>query len=152
MKLLRWAVLLAAIWALPAVADQPPAVDDIRHLLHATFDRPDAELVIEPVVVEGDHAIAGWTQGDMGGRALLRRAHGRWRVVLCAGDALREMPTLSQAGVPQAPAASLVRALAAAESGLDPARLAQLASFEGIMMIEADDPHHGRAGSSRSGG
>ena len=39
--------------------------------MHGTFDRPDAKLTVAPVVVAGGHAVAGWTQGDMGGPQLL---------------------------------------------------------------------------------
>ena len=44
--------------------------------------------MVDPVVVEGDHAIAGWVQGDMGGRAHLRRKGHDWQLVLCSGDPL----------------------------------------------------------------
>ena len=53
--------------------------------LMATFDRPDARLKVEPVIVDGDVAIAGWAQDGRGGRALLRRVSGHWKIILCAG-------------------------------------------------------------------
>jgi hypothetical protein len=38
------------------------------------FDKPNETLSVGPVVVSGNHAVADWAQGDMGGRALLRRS------------------------------------------------------------------------------
>ena len=49
------------------------AADAIVALLRHSFDRPDAPLAVEPVVVNGDDAVAGWSQGGTGSRALLRR-------------------------------------------------------------------------------
>ena len=36
--------------------------DAIRELLMTSFDRPEARLAVDPVVVANDHAIADWTQ------------------------------------------------------------------------------------------
>jgi hypothetical protein len=54
------------------VLAQTPDEGAISNLLHATFDRPEAQLTIAPIVVVGNNAVAGWVQGEMGGRALLR--------------------------------------------------------------------------------
>ncbi|MBX3568710.1 MAG: copper uptake system-associated protein [Rhizobiaceae bacterium] len=40
----------------------------IKHLMMATFDKPDSRLSVEPVMVSRDLAVAGWSQGEMGGR------------------------------------------------------------------------------------
>jgi hypothetical protein len=82
---------LAVLTASVATGLAEPAGADataISQLLHGTFDRPNESLSVGPVVVSGDHAIADWSQGDMGGRALLRRKQGGWVVTLCAGDAI----------------------------------------------------------------
>ncbi len=117
-SLLRVAALAAML--LPAAARADDA-GDIRHLMAATFDRPEAPLLVDPVTVHGDLAIAGWVQGDMGGRALLRKEEGTWELSLCAGDALREAAGLEQLGLPAGEAAALADAVVAAEAGVDPA-------------------------------
>ena len=94
----------------------------ISQLLHGTFDKPNESLSIGPVVVSGGHAIAGWTQGEMGGRALLRRKQDGWVVTFCAGDAMKSSEALKTAGVPQPEAIQLARDLAVAECGLLPNR------------------------------
>ena len=118
---------------------------EIRGVISTQFDKPDRPVVIDPVVVEGDDAIAGWTQGERGGRALLRRSEGKWRVVLCGGDALKGAEALAQTGIAAAPAAALAGKLAAAEKQLPPERLALFATFEGLMPMtsEGGDPHAG---------
>ncbi|WP_247485483.1 copper uptake system-associated protein [Bradyrhizobium sp. 193] len=90
--------------------------DAIRHLLHGTFDKPDAQLVVEPIVVASDYAIAAWTQDDIGGGALLRRKGGEWAILLCSGDALKSADTLLKAGVPQSAAVALENDLAISRS------------------------------------
>lgn len=147
------ALLLSLVCPAVLQAGEPPASvpariqaeQVIRHLLMRTFDRPDSRLSVDPVVVRGDHAVAGWTQGDRGGRALLARdtAADRWHVVLCAGDGLRDAAMLQAFGVPAEPARALARAVAAAEETLPAGRRAQLGTFEGVVRLGPDGhpPH-----------
>ena len=117
----------------------------IRAVMKGTWEKPKAPLRVEPIAVVGDHAIAGWVQGDMGGRALLRRKAGAWTVVLCSGDALKSADELKKAAVPADQAATLAKSLADAESRLDPALLVQFAKFEGLVMMDQSGhhpPHH----------
>jgi hypothetical protein len=123
-----------------AMASDP---DAIRSVMMKTWDKPDARLVVDPVVVSGDHAIAGWSQGDMGGRALLRRKGHVWDVVLCAGDDLKKTDVLTKVGLPTAAASALSADLAKAEATLPSARLALFSKFEGLVMISGDGGHHG---------
>lgn len=67
------ALLLAAM---PVAAMAEDDAGAIRHVMMATFDKPEAPLTVDPVTVRGDLTVAGWAQGDMGGRALLRREEG----------------------------------------------------------------------------
>jgi len=133
--------VLAILCSLIGPAFAGPDEDGVRHLLHSTFDKPDTKLVIEPVVVDADHAIAGWTQGDMGGRALLRRKGHYWQIVLCSGDQLKSTETLTLVGLPPAAAKALAGKFMKAETATDPKRLALFSRFDGIVMIGADGHH-----------
>jgi hypothetical protein len=113
----------------------------IRHLIHSTFDKPDSKVEIDPVVVVGDHALVGWTQGDLGGRALMRRKAGAWQIFLCSGDAIRSSEALQQTGIAPSDAERLARALEIAERALPPARLAQFSRFEGTVMMDTSGAH-----------
>ena len=97
--LLRCTAALMLLLAGPVFA-QTADEAAISNLLHATFDRPEVPLTIAPIVVAGDHAIAGWIQADMGGRALLRRKGEAWTLILCAGDGIKSQDTLAKAGIP----------------------------------------------------
>lgn len=148
----RWlaALMLAAV-PFAAVAEDDTGA--IRHLMMATFDKPEAPLLVDPVTVQGDLAVAGWAQGDMGGRALLRREGGSWELSLCAGDALREPSGLVQFGLSEAEAEQMAAAIVAAEATLDPALVAKFSRFEGVVTMGDDGSHSaGHAGAHGAGG
>ena len=113
----RYASALMLMFAGPVLA-QTADEAAIYKSLHASFDRPDSRLTIAPVVVSGDHAIAGWAQGGMGGQALHRKKRESWQLVLCAGDGIKSRDALTKAGVSAQDAAALERDLAAAEGKL----------------------------------
>lgn len=45
----------------------------IEHVMKSMFDKPEAPLKVAPITVHGKFAVAGWIQGDQGGRAFLKR-------------------------------------------------------------------------------
>lgn len=137
-------VLAAVIFGSPALADEKPDQDAIVHLMKATFDKPDSPLAVDPVSVEADYAVAGWTQNGMGGRALLRKKEGEWRLVLCSGASLKSAEALLKIGLPTEIADSLAGEVAAAEAPLDPQRIARLDSFDGTVVM--DEEGNGPAG------
>ena len=106
----------------------------IRAVLVAESDTPENPLSVEPVVMDGDHALASWSQGDEGGRALLAKRGGAWVLVLFAGADLRLPSFLKTHGV--SGAASLSARFNAAEDGLGADRVALHSSFEGVAMNE----------------
>jgi hypothetical protein len=57
-------------------AGQARAHGDNEHqiamVLKKQFEKPDAPLRVEPIVVEGDYSVAGWSQGARGGHAFLQ--------------------------------------------------------------------------------
>jgi copper(I)-binding protein len=124
----------------------------IAHLMMATFDKPDARLSVEPVTVRGDIAVAGWAQGEMGGRALLRRKESGWTLVLCSGDSLKQAVALQHFGLTATEAEEMASAIAEAESTLEPALVARFASFEGVVMMDAQGNHPPAHGAGHGGG
>jgi hypothetical protein len=117
--------------------------DAIRHALMATFDRPQARLRVDPIVIQGDSAVAGWIQGERGGRALLKRkTDGQgWEITMCAGDGLKDAAFLRESGLTDADAKSLAASLASAESTLGAAELARFSSFDGIVRMGPNGEH-----------
>lgn len=112
------------------------ATADITAKLKAIFETQDRPLTVEPVVSAGDWAIAGWTQGGKGGRALLKRKGEGWSIHLCSGDSLKDAAVLQKIGVPEGDAGHLAHHLAEAEASLAPETLALFASFEGTVLVE----------------
>jgi hypothetical protein len=63
---------------------QDKSTGEVRAAIKAIWDQPDTQVDVDPVSVVGNYAMAGWTQGKRGGRALLRREHDKWAVIVCA--------------------------------------------------------------------
>lgn len=107
----------------------------------AMFDRPEHRLTVDPVVIEGDIAVAGWAQGDMGGRALMRRHGDSWRIVLCSGDALRQAKALEQFGLSPQEASRMAAAVVEAEGKLAPALVEKFSRFDGVVRMDEGGNH-----------
>lgn len=103
-------------------------------VMMAQFDTPEHPLAVDPVVVEGDHALASWAQDGAGGRALLERRHGQWVIVLCGGPDLRMPAFLASHGVSGADRLSAM--FNSAEDGLGAEKVALYSSFQGVVMID----------------
>jgi hypothetical protein len=117
--------------------------EQIEHAMMATFDKPNNPLKLAPVVVQGDYAVAGWIQGDKGGRALLQKTHDHWQISVCGGDGLTQAKVLETTGMPAATAKALADAVVVAESKLSPHQRHLFGSFEGMMKVEVDQAIHG---------
>ena len=115
----------------------------IEHAMKALFDKPEAPLVVAPVTVEGDYAVAGWIQHGRGGRALLKKENGKWSIQVCGGDGLKQASALTMTGMDRALADKLARKVAAAEKNLSADQLKKFAMFEGVMRVDgsAHAPH-----------
>lgn len=118
-----------------ASVDTTGLTDDqaVVAVMMAQFDTPENPLTVDPVVVQGDHALASWAQGDKGGRALLDRRDGQWVIVLCGGPDLRMPAFLTENGVSDADRLSAM--FNAAEDGKGADKVALWSSFEGVVMI-----------------
>jgi hypothetical protein len=67
---------------------------------------------------------------------LLRREHGAWTTVLCAGDGIQSEQGLVEAGIPPGQAQALAARLATAEAKVSADRLAKMATFAGIVRMQ----------------
>lgn len=110
-----------------SVAEEKTA---IINLLQATYGGSSGELLVDPVIVRTKYAVAGWSRGGSGGRALMRKEGGAWKVVTNAGAEMRDAQFLKQAGVPEKEAKALYNALIAAERQVPEERLAMFDRYE----------------------
>lgn len=118
----------------------PSETDRISQAMKAIWDSPEAPLVVEPIVIEGDYALAGWTQLARGGRALLKSRHGQWNVHMCGGDGLNDVETLTMAGMGAEAAERLVKNTSEAEAKLPAEVTAKFSTFGDNMVV--DHNHH----------
>lgn len=120
---------------------------DIEALLKAQFDTPENPLTVAPITVQGETAIAGWSQNGMGGRAFLRKDDKGWFVELCAGQGLLLPQTLTGLGLAEAEATTLLADVTQAEALLPPETVALFDSFDGELFIGrgGKDHDHGAA-------
>lgn len=118
-----------------AAVDTTGMTDDqaIAAIMKAQFETPENPLTVEPVAIQGDHAVASWAQDGKGGRALLERRHGVWTIVLCGGEDLRLPSFLTENGVTDADALSAM--FNTAEDALGEEKVKLYSSFEGVVMI-----------------
>lgn len=114
----------------------------IEHVIKAQWETPNKPVNVEPVVIEGNYAVAGWAQGARGGRAFLRRNHNNWEVFMCGGDDLTNPTVLQQSGLSPEEANELARKLKQAEQGLSSETRKQLSIFEGVVPVDLQSHHH----------
>ena len=130
--------------------------DKITKLLMDMFNQPNNPLKINPIVVENNYAIAGWSQGDKGGRALLTNTNNKWTIQLCAGDALKDAKFLKESGVDEKIISTILKKLSVAEAKLDANTLKRFSEFKDIVYINAGHSHqvhgHGKGHGHGHGG
>lgn len=140
--IVRLCLVCLCAWAASlAQAHSPADPKAIAQAMKKLFDKPEAPLQVGPVSVEGDYAVAGWLQGQRGGRALLQKRNGQWVIVVCAGDGLTQVQTLTQTGMSSDAAHRLAQKVVQAESRLPAKTLSQFASFEGMLRVDGTAAH-----------
>ena len=133
-------------------ADGPMSVaggtdaEKIEAVLMAQFDSPEAPLTVSPITIQGEVAVAGWSQQGKGGRAFLRKDDMGWFVELCAGESLVQPATFVSMGLTRAGAESLAAAVNGAERSAGADLIGRLNAFEGTVLVgrsAADGHGHG---------
>lgn len=134
-------VAICAVMAPRAHASDGDEQQAIIGVMKGMFHKPETPLLVDPVAVEGDAAVAGWSQGEMGGRAFLRKRKGGWVIILCSGDQLKVVDTLVTAGLPKPQAEALAAKVLSAEKSQPVERLAMFSKFDGLVRVEQGDGH-----------
>jgi hypothetical protein len=101
----------------------PNSEDEIKAVISKIYDKPDHKVVTNPVAVVDKFAIADWTQGNRGGRALMKKINGQWTVAACGADGFKDVKNLQDAGIPTKTADQLIKKLTQLEKSIDPARV-----------------------------
>jgi hypothetical protein len=140
-KLFAMVICLFAALSASVVMAQTADELAITSTIKKQWEQPDKPLQVMPVVVANQYAIAGWVQGERGGRALLRRNDHGWDVFMCGGDDLTKPQVLIQSGVDAASADVLAQQLKQAEQGVSMNTRKQFSTFEGVMPVDAHQSH-----------
>ena len=117
----------------------------ITQVLKAQFEKPEAPLRVEPINVEDDFAVAGWSQGGRGGRALLQRDKNHWFISICGGSGLTQADVLQTIGMGNAAAGKLARAVVASESKLGADQRKLFDGFQGMLKVDPAETHGNHA-------
>lgn len=116
----------------PKAATEAERATDIAAIVAALRAEPGIGAAsIDPIAISGDFAIAGWTQGETGARAFLRKSGDGWRVDLWSGGSLLLPASLTSFGVPSAQAEALRNEFLAHEAALGPAYSIRFDAFPG---------------------
>jgi hypothetical protein len=141
----RWrvpfAVMLTAQLVGATRAQEANDLTAVRELLRREYDKPSEPLHLDATAIVQDSAVADWSQGELAGRAFLRRRDGKWSIALCAGDALKGVDALSKLGLPRPQAEALAGKLAEAERGLSRATLENIARFDRVVEMDSKGDH-----------
>lgn len=140
--LLAWFISLFSALACVTASAASTDADQAARAMRDIWDKPEAPLLVEPVVIEGDYALAGWVQQERGGRALLRKVHGQWRVHVCGGHGLKDADALAMAGMSPEAAGKLAAAASDAEAKLPTAHRAKFALFGQNIVVDAAHGAH----------
>lgn len=132
-------------------ATQSDAQQAIPSVLKGIFETADNRLDVAPVIASDNWAVAGWVQGQRGGRALLKRSDDGWTVYLCSGDSLKDVDALKKIGVPDDEANQIASDLAVAEGKLESRTLKLFSSFEGTVMVNGESDQHGQGHGTHKG-
>ena len=132
--------LLAVMYIENIFAETTPE-SAIEHVIKKQWDKPDNPVLVSPIVIVDNAAVAGWSQGARGGRALLKLDGGEWRVMFCGDVTLTHAAVLEQSGLTSDQAIRISKELLAAEAKISTTQINILDTFRGLMKVDAEHHH-----------
>ncbi len=111
----------------------------IHQLMAHTWHSEQQPLRFGPAVLQGDMAVADWWWQGKGGRAVLKKIAGQWKIVFCGGAGVKHPALFTGLGLTAAEATLLLQQLQQAEAQLSAAELQLLDSFGATVRL---DGHH----------
>jgi hypothetical protein len=140
----RYLLVLFLVFSGALSAESLTDEAQIQAVIGKTYDKPNNKVNTTPISVADDFAVADWTQGKRGGRALMKRIDGNWEILACGNDGLKDTKSLVKAGMSEKTASTIVKKLADLEKLEDPRRLAKFNLFgtpNDPINKNEDDPH-----------
>ena len=140
----RYLLVLFLVFSGALSAESLTDEAQIQAVIGKTYDKPNNKVNTTPISIADDFAVADWTQGKRGGRALMKRIVGNWEILACGNDGLKDTKSLVKAGMSEKTASTIVKKLADLEKLEDPRRLAKFNLFgtpNDPINKNEDDPH-----------
>jgi hypothetical protein len=140
----RYLLVLFLVFSGALSAESLTDEAQIQAVIGKTYDKPNNKVNTTPISVADDFAVADWTQGKRGGRALMKRIDGNWEILACGNDGLKDTKSLVKAGMSEKTASAIVKKLSDLEKLEDPRRLAKFNLFgtpNDPINKNEDDPH-----------
>ena len=140
----RYLLVLFLVFSGALSAESLTDEAQIQAVIGKTYDKPNNKVNTTPISIADDFAVADWTQGKRGGRALMKRIDGNWEILACGNDGLKDTKSLVKAGMSEKTASTIVKKLADLEKLEDPKRLAKFNLFgtpNDPINKNEDDPH-----------
>ncbi len=140
----RYLLVLFLVFSGALSAESLTDEAQIQAVIGKTYDKPNNKVNTTPISIADDFAVADWTQGKRGGRALMKRINGNWEILACGNDGLKDTKSLVKAGMSEKTASIIVKKLADLEKLEDPRRLAKFNLFgtpNDPINKNEDDPH-----------
>jgi hypothetical protein len=140
----RYLLVLFLVFSGALSAESLTDEAQIQAVIGKTYDKPNNKVNTTPISIADDFAVADWTQGKRGGRALMKRINGNWEILACGNDGLKDTKSLVKAGMSEKTASTIVKKLADLEKLEDPRRLAKFNLFgtpNDPINKNEDDPH-----------
>jgi hypothetical protein len=106
-RFLVMAIGLAQLFFFAPVSAHEKDEHQIAAVMKQLFEKPGAPLTVAPVSVEGNYAVAGWSQGGRGGRAFLQKEKDQWAITVCGGSGLTQASEMQLIGMKADAAARL---------------------------------------------
>jgi hypothetical protein len=125
----RYLLVLFLVFSGALSAESLTDEAQIQAVIGKTYDKPNNKVNTTPISIADDFAVADWTQGKRGGRALMKRINGNWEILACGNDGLKDTKSLVKAGMSEKTASTIVKKLADLEKLEDPRRLAKFNLF-----------------------
>jgi len=146
MRLKNLAIVLLFVVMNNAHADEVKmrviAKENIIQVIKMQWDQPQNPVAVPVVAVSELYAVADWTQGARGGRALLKFNEGHWQMLACGDAQIKSVFRLTQMGVAKENAQDIVQQLTFDEVQLSQAQLSVINSFSGVVDLFTHPEHH----------
>ena len=113
-------------------------LEQIHGYMRKTWHSSEHPLRLGSTHIAGDFAVADWWHQGKGGRAVFKRSHQQWQLILCGGAGILQSALWQHLGLTTSAADEFVLAISTAEQSLSAADKALLDAFGVTVTMQAE--------------